>query len=141
MKLTKALILLLSFIAILAGCSLLTMNPQPLTRVYEVKYDKPMNIQAILDTSDFIKYSTSDTTDNVIKIKNIAYVSKIFEDGEWQRPELETSVVLYPIKQIYPGVYYLELFDVDEDTEEILFTKTTIIAIYYDDRPMVLHKR
>lgn len=140
MKLTKALILLLTFIAIFNGCSTFTTRVEPLTKVFEVKYDKPMNVQAMLDTSNYIKYATSDTTDNVIKIKRIIYISKVFNDDQWIRPELETSVILFPIKQNYPGVHYLELHDIDEVSGEVLFTSTTIVAIYYDDRPMILRK-
>lgn len=136
MRLTKALILLLSFIAILAGCQYFEPTPTVIVgrpQAFEIQFSEAMDIQTALDTSNYTVISSEGDTITISKIK---FVSQVLTDSGWVTRPHNCSVALFPVKPLYSGAYLIEIWDLEDEAGNVIDPNPTRIKVKYYPKEM-----
>jgi hypothetical protein len=97
-------------------------------QAFHLIFNEPMDIQTALDTANYL---VIDNIGQVIKINSVHFVKSIFIDTAWVDQQFGTSVALFPMKQLYAGIYTIEIYDVEDTSGNAISPNPTFIQVRY----------
>lgn len=135
MKLTIALILLLTMLAILSGCDPKVNNILGKPQAFLFGFSEPMNPETALDSSNYLIINS--ITNDTVEVGSVRFAKSVqINDSTWKQLPMSQYIALYPAKPIYAGSYYVELWDLEDEAGNVIEPNPTQLKLKYEPREL-----